>query len=112
MTIAILNFMKFTVFAFKKIFSPNTNLRDASGYYKRDQNGEYEMDPLGRPDEKDPAKRFRIRVFVDDLQPTPPQKWRDDPILQRSKVLPGVNESPGTSAGPQPPVPGDAPADT
>jgi len=110
MTIAILNFMKFTVFACKKIHSSDTNLRDATGYYKRDRSGNYEMDPVGRRSE-DSAEQFRIRVFVDDLQPTPPQRWIDDPLLKRSSVLPLANGALVPGAHAQPPVPGDAPAD-
>jgi len=110
MTIAILNFMKFTVFACKKNHSSNTNLRVATGYYKRDRNGNYEMDPVGRPDENS-AEQFRIHVFVDNLQPTPPQRWIDDPLLRRSSVLPLANGAPVPGAHAQPPVPGDAPAD-
>ncbi|KAK0656939.1 ammonium transporter AmtB-like domain-containing protein [Cercophora newfieldiana] len=73
MTIAILNFMKFSVFAFQWLLSRDATLRDASGCYKRDEAGNYE-----------------VEVFVDNLQATQPQRWRDDPLLQGSVAANGV----------------------
>ena len=100
MTIAILNFMKFSVYLFKKSLSHDTNLRDASGYYKRDAAGRYEMDDEGRPLEH-PDQRFKIRVFVDDLQATQPQRWRDDPLL-KGRISPPEAPEPGPAVAPQP----------
>jgi hypothetical protein len=101
MTIAILNFMKFSVYLFKKCLDRNTNLKDASGYYKRNPDGTYEMDG---PD------RFKIRVFVDDLQATQPQRWRDDPVLQTSMAPPPADgDAVVAAADLRPPAPRDGP---
>ncbi|KAK1750123.1 Rh-like protein/ammonium transporter [Echria macrotheca] len=60
MTILILNFMKFSVFVLRYPLEKTFRLRDATGF----------LQPNGEP-----------RIFVDDFQPTPPQRWRFDPIL-------------------------------
>jgi len=105
MTLVILNFMKFSVYLFKKSIDSSANLRDASGYYKRNADGKYEMDD---------EERFKIRVFVDDLQATQPQRWRDDPALQRSMASPALDAPDGppvvvAAADLRPPTPRTGP---
>ncbi|KAK0741430.1 ammonium transporter AmtB-like domain-containing protein [Schizothecium vesticola] len=102
MTISILNFMKFSVFVFKRCLDPTTTLEAATGYYIRKQDGSLEMEEAGEPKEGVGAKpRPRIRPFVDDLQATESQRWREE-FVPSTITADGTAAADGNQQAPTP----------
>lgn len=80
MTIVILYFIKIIVWLAGKTFSLDTKWQNAAGFY--DVNG----------------RDATPTVVVDDLQPTPTQRWRDD-LERREGIILGLMSRNSTQHG-------------